>query len=144
MFFGRIVKKKDRRPAWPLLAETFSTSPLKPLSGILRNFIASNISRSSIKFVFFKWIRKTRWPPRPLIGWDIFYSSSETPRHNLTKLDRKEDFKVHYQVCVFLTDRGKKMATPTSDWLIHYRLSSETAERNSTKLDRKQAVNVPY
>ena len=30
-----------------------------------------------------------RWPLHPLIGWDIFYFSSETAEQNLTILDRK-------------------------------------------------------
>ena len=33
---------------------------------------------SSTKFVFFGLIGKTRWPPLPLIGWDIFDFSSKT------------------------------------------------------------------
>ena len=32
----------------------------------------SKISTSSTQFVFFRPIGKTRWPPWPLIGWDIF------------------------------------------------------------------------
>ena len=38
----------------------------------------SKISTSSTKFVFFGPIGKTRWPPWPLIGWDIFDFLSET------------------------------------------------------------------
>ena len=39
---------------------------------------------------------KTRWPPRPPIGWDIFDFSSETAERNSTKLDRKQDHNVLY------------------------------------------------
>ena len=46
------------------------------------------ISRSSTKFVFFGLIRKTRWPPWPLIGWDIFDFFSEISEQNSKKLDR--------------------------------------------------------
>ena len=64
-------KKQDGGPGlW--LAETFFTSPLKPLNGIQRNLTGSKISTPSTKFVFFGPIRKTKWPPWPLIGWDIF------------------------------------------------------------------------
>ena len=47
---------------------TSSASPLKPLNEIQRNLTGSKISTSSTKFVFFGPIRKTRWPPWPLIG----------------------------------------------------------------------------
>ena len=119
-FSGRSEKQDGRPGLW--LAETFSTSPLKPLNGIQRNLKRSKISTSSTKFVFFRPIGKTRWPPWPLIGWDIFNFSSETAERNLTKLDRKQDLNVLYQVCVFRADRKNKMATLASDWLRHFRL----------------------
>ena len=84
--------------------------------------MGSKISTSSNKFVFFEPIGKTRWPPWPLIGWDIFDFSSETAERNSTKLDRKQDLNVLYQVCVFRADRKNKMAAPASDWLRHFRL----------------------
>ena len=104
------------------LAETFSTSPLKPLSGIQWNLTGSKISTSSTKFVFLGSIGKTRWQPWPLIGWDIFDFSSETAERNSTKLDRQQDLNVLYQVCVFRADRKNKMAALASDWLRHFRL----------------------
>ena len=119
-FSGRSEKQDGRPGLW--LAETFSTSPLKPLIGIQRNLIGSKISTSSTKFVFFGPIGKTRWPPWPLIGWDIFDFSSETADRNSTKLDRKQDLNVLYQVCVFWADRKNKMAALASDWLRHFRL----------------------
>ena len=119
--FSSWSEKQDGRPGlW--LAETFSTSSLKPLNGIQRNLIGSKISTSSTKFVFFGPIGKTRWPPWPLIGWDIFDFSSETAERNSTKLDRKQDLNVLYQVCVFRADRKNKMAALASDWLRHFRL----------------------
>ena len=66
--------------------------------------------------------RKTKWPPWPLIGWDIFDFSSKTAELNSTKLDRKQDLKAQYQVCVFRADRKNKMATLASDWLRHFQL----------------------
>ena len=77
---------------------------------------------SFTKFVFFGPIQKTRRPPWPLIGWDIFDFSSETAERNLTKLDRKQDLIVLYQVCVFRAYRKNKMAVLASDWLRHFRL----------------------
>ena len=119
-FSGRSEKQDGRPGLW--LAETFSTSPLKPLNGIQRNLTGSKILASSTKFVFFGPIEKKRWPPWPLIGWDIFDFSSETAEQNSTKLDRKQDLNVLYQVCVFWADRKKKMAALASDWLRHFRL----------------------
>ena len=95
-------------------------------------------------FVFFGPIGKTRWPPWPLIGWDLFDFSSETAEPNSTKLDRKQDLNVLYQVCVFRADRKTRWPPwPLIGWDI-FDFSSETNERNSTKLDRKQDLNVLY
>ena len=119
-FSGRLEKQDGRPGLW--LAETFSTSPLKPLNGIQGNLTGSKISTSSTKYVFFGPIGKTRWPPWPLIGWDMFDFSSETAERNSTKLDRKQDLNVLYQVCVFRADWKNKMAALASDWLRHFRL----------------------
>ena len=110
-FSGRSEKQDGRSGLW--LAETFSTSPLKPLNGIQRNLTGSKISTSSTKFVFFGPIGKTRWPPWPLIGRDIFDFFCETAERNSTKLDRKQHLNVLYQVCVF--HAGKQKFPP---WLI--------------------------
>ena len=118
-FSGRSEKQDGRPGLW--LAETFPTSPLKPLNGIQRNLTESKISTSSTQFVFFRLIGKTRWPPWPLIGWDIL-DFSETVERNSTKLDRKQDLKVLYQVCVFRANWKNKMAALASYWLRHFRL----------------------
>ena len=87
-------EKQDGRPGlW--LDETFSTSPLKRLNEIQRNLTGSKISTSSTEFVFFGPIGKTRWPPWPLIGRDIFDFSEATERNSM-KLDRKQDLNVLY------------------------------------------------
>ena len=117
--FSGLSEKQDGRPGlW--LAETFSTSPLKVLNRIQQNLSGSKISTSSTKFVFFGPIGKTRWPPWSLICWDIFDFSSETAERNSTKLTRKQDLNVLYQVCVFGADRKNKMAALTSDWLRYF------------------------
>ena len=119
--FSGWSEKQDGRPGlW--LAETFSTSPLKPLNKIQRNLSGSKISTSSTKFVFLGLIRKTIWPPWPLIGWVFFDFSSETAEQNSMKLYRKQDLNVLYQVCVFRADRKNKMAALASDWLRHFRI----------------------
>ena len=114
------------------LAETFSTSPLKRLKRIQHNLTKSMISMSSIKFVLFGLIGKTRWTPWPLTGWDMFYFS-ETAEQNSSKRDWKQDHNVLYKVCVFRSNRKNKISAPDC---------SETAEQNSTKLDRKTDLNV--
>ena len=120
VFSGRWEKEDGRPGLW--LAETFSTSFLKPLNWIQRNLIGSKISMSTTKFVFFEPIGKTRWPPCPLICWHIFDFFSVTAERNSTKVDRKQDINVLYQVCVFRADRKKKMAAFVSDWLRYFRL----------------------
>ena len=99
---------------------------------------------SSTKFVFFfDPIGKRRWPPWPLIGWDIF-DFSETAERNSTKLGRKQDINVLYQVCVFRVDRKNKMAAlHLIGWHIFY-FFFETDQQNSSKLDRKQDLNVLF
>ena len=71
--------------------------------------------------MFFGPIGKTRWPPWPLIGRDIF-NFSETAEPKSMKLDRKQDLNALYQVCVFWADRKNKMAALASDWLRHFQL----------------------
>ena len=119
-FLGRSEKQDGRPGLW--LAETFSTSPLQPLNRIQRNLTGCKITTSSTKFAFFGPIRKIRWRPWPLIGWDIFDFSSATSKQNSTKLDRMQDHNVLYQVCVFWANQKNKMAALASDWLGHFRL----------------------
>ena len=119
-FLGWLEKQDGRPSLW--LAESFLTSSLKPLNGIQQNLTGKKISMSSTKFVFFGPIGKTRRPPWPLFGWDIIDFFSETTERNSTKLDRKQDLNVFYQVCVIWADRKNKMAALASDWLRHFRL----------------------
>ena len=99
VFCGPVGKQDGRPGLW--LSETFSTSPLQPLNGIRQNLTGSKISTSSTKLVFFGPIGKTRWPPWPLLGWDIFDFSSEPAERSSSKLDKKQDLNVLYLVCVF-------------------------------------------
>ena len=182
-FSGRSEKQDGRPGLW--LAETFSTSPLKPLNGIQRILTGSKISTPSTKFVFVGPIGKTRWPPglwllryfrlylwnssmefnatwqesrskRPLPslcfsgrsekqdGRVIFDFSSETAEPNSMTLDRKQDLNALYQFCVFWPiGKTKWPPWPLIGWDI-FDFSSETTERNSAKLDRKQALNAFY
>ena len=94
-FSGRLEKQDGRPGLWS--AETFSTSPLKLLNGIQRNLTGSTISTSStISLRFLGWSEKR--PSLHLISWDIYDFSFESAEQNSTKLDRKQDLKVLYQV----------------------------------------------
>ena len=104
------------------MAETFSTSPLKPLNGIQRNLTGSKISMSSTKFVFFRPIGKARWPVLAsdwlrhfrLLLWNHWTEFNETSQEARSQ--------VLYQVCVFRADQKNKMAALASEWLRHFRL----------------------
>ena len=122
----------------------FQLLPLKPLNGIQQNLTGSKISTSSTNFVFFGPIGKTRWPPWPLIGWDILDFSSETAERNSTKLDRKQDLNVLYQVCVF-RPIGKQDAALVSDWLRHFRLLlwNRSMEFNETWQEARSQRPLP-
>ena len=61
VFFGPIRNTRWRPGLW--LAETFWTSPLKPLNGIQLNLTGSKIPTSSTKFMFLVPIIKTRYHP---------------------------------------------------------------------------------
>ena len=114
-FSGRSEKQDGRPGLW--LVETFFTSPPKLLYGIQRNLTGSKISKSSTNLVFFGPIKKTRWPPCPLICWDIFDFSSETSERNLTgSLISKSSTKFKF----FGLIRSNKMAALASDWLRHF------------------------
>ena len=63
---------------------------------------------------------KIKWPPLPLMGWDIFDFSSETTEWNLTKLDRKQHLNLLYQVYVFSSRSEKQDCCPASDWPRHF------------------------
>ena len=119
--------------------------PLKALNGIQGNLTGSKISMSSTKFVFFGPIGKTRWPPWPLIGWDICDFFSETAEWNSTKLDRRQILNILYQGCVF-SGRSEKQDGRPDLWFTEdiFNFSTETAEQNSMKLNRKQDLEILY
>ena len=109
--FSGQSKKQDGRPGlW--LAETFSTSPLKPLGAAVAEWLSSWLveqkDRGSIPglatWIFRDWLfpaSKSRY------DWKIAKSklilittnqpTSDTAEQNSTKLDRKQDLNVLYQ-----------------------------------------------
>ena len=88
-------------------------------------------------------VEKRRWPPQPLISWDIFEFSPENAERNSTKLDRKQNLNVLYQVFFRPIGKTRWPPWPLIGWDI-FDISPETAERNSTKLDGKLDLNVLY
>ena len=127
---------------------TFSTSPLKPLNGIQWNLTGSKIWMSSTQFVFFGSIRKTRWPPWTLIGWDILDISSEIVNGFQRDLTRSK-ISTSSTKFVFFGMGKNKMAALAFDWHFDifvdiFNFSSETTKWNSWKLDRKQDLKVLY
>ena len=142
MLLGPIAK--TRWPPWPLIGwDIYDFSEM--LNRIQQNLTGSTLLMSSTKFVFFGPIWKTRWPPWPLIGWEILDFSDETAKRNSKKLDRKQDLKVLYQVCVFRADSKNKMAAPASDWLRHFRLLlwNRWMEFNKTWQERRSQCPLP-
>ena len=119
-FSGRSVKQDGRPGLW--LAEIFSTSPLKPLTGIQRNLTGSKILTSSTKFVLFQADQKTKMAAWPLIGWDIFAFSSKAAELEFNETWSKISTFPTKFVFFGLSDRKNKMAALASDWLRHFQL----------------------
>ena len=140
--FGR-CKKQDGHPGlW--LPETFSTSPLKPLNGIKRNLARSKISTSSTKYVFFGSNGKTRWPPWPLIAWDILTSPLKPLKGIQRNLTGSKILMSSTKFVLFrLIGKTRWLHGPLIGWDI-LDFSSENAERPAMKLDRKKDLNVLY
>ena len=119
-FLGRSEKQDGRPGLW--CAETFSTFLWNRGTEFNETWQEARSQHPLPSLRFVGPIGKTRWPPLPLIGWDIFDFSSETAERNSMKLDRKQDHNILYQVCVFQADRKNKMAALASDVLRHFRL----------------------
>ena len=119
-------------------------SSLQPLNRSQQNLKESKYSTFCTKFVFFGPIRKPRWLPWPLIGWDIFVCFSATNELNSMKFDRKQVFNVLYQFCVFRVDRKTKMAAQAADWMRQFRLLLRNSWTEFNKIERTQDLNVLY
>ena len=140
LFLGRSEKQDGRPGLW--LAETFSTSSLKPLNGIQWNLIGSKISTSSAKFVFFG--RSEKQDGRPGL-WlaETFSTSSLKQLNGIQRNLIWSKMSTSSTKFVFFEPIGKTrwLPWPLIGWDI-FDFFSETAERNSTKLYRKQDFNV--
>ena len=114
-FSGRSEKQDGHPGLW--LAETFSTSSLKPLNGIQQNLTGSKISLSFTKFVFFWADLKNKMAALASDWLRHFWHLVWNGWAEFTEHDRKQDLNVLYQVCVFWADPKNKMAALASDWL---------------------------
>ena len=84
--------------------------------------------------------------PSSSVDFHIFnFFSDETAERKSKKLDRMQDLKVLYQVCVFRADRKNKMAAPASDWLRHFRLllCNQWTEFNETWQEARSQRPLP-
>ena len=124
-------EKQNGRPGlW--LAETFSTSPLKPLNWIQWNLIGSKTSTSSTKFVLFWPIGKTKWPPWPsdrlrhfrLLLWNRWTEFNDTWQ--------EARFQHPLSSLCFWGRSEKKIAALAPDWLRHFLLLLLTGSKIST------------
>ena len=77
---------------------------------------------SSTKFVCFRVYWKNKMAVLASDKLRNFDFSSENAERNSTKLDRKRDLNVIYQVCVFQTDQKNQMAALASDWRRNFQL----------------------
>ena len=141
-FSGRSENQDGRPGVW--LAETFSTSPLKPLNGTQRNLTGSKISTSFTKFVLLG--RSEKQDGRPGL-WlaETFSTSPLKPLNGIQRNLTGSKTSTSSTKFVFFGPIGKTRwpSWPLIGWDI-FDFSSETAERNSTKFDMKQDLNALY
>ena len=113
--FSSRSENQDGRPS-PWLAETFSTSPLKPLNGIQRQLTGCKILTSSSKFVFyfFGWSEREYDPDLWLA--EIFSHSSQKLLNGIHRMILMSP----PSLCLGRSEN--KMVVPASEWLRHFRL----------------------
>ena len=111
--FSNWSEKQDGHPGlW--LAETFSTSPLKPLNRSQRNLTGSKISTTSTKF--FWPIEKTRWPPWPWLA-ETFWTSPLKPLKGIQRNLTGSKISTFSTKFVF-SDRSEKQDIRPDLWLV--------------------------
>ena len=132
-FSGRSEKQEGRPGLW--LAETFSTSPLKPLNGIQGNLIGSKISTSSTKFVFLG--RSEKQDGRPGL-WlaETFFTFPLKPLSGIRRNLSGSKISTSSTKFVF-SGRSEKQ-----DWLRHFRLLLWT-EFNETWQEARSQCPLP-
>ena len=128
----------------PSSVVNFSTSPLKLLNRIQRNWTRGKISTPFTKFGVFGLIIKTRLPPWLWLG-ETFSTSPLKPLNGIQRNLTGSKISIPSTKFVFFGLIGKTRWPPRPlIGLDIFDFSSETAERNSTKLNRKQDLNRLY
>ena len=131
VFYGPIRKTRWLPGLW--LAETVSTSPLKPLNGIQWNLTGSKISMSSNKFVFYGSIGITRWPPGVWLAETFLTSLEPLNRIQWNLAGSKISTSSTKFVFCGPIEKSRWSSLPLIGWDI-FDFSSETAVWNSTNL----------
>ena len=90
-------------------------------NGLKLNLTDIKNSTSSTNKMFFWSIGKPRWPPWPLIRFDIFDFFSTTPELNLPKQEARSQHPPQ-RVCFFGPTGKPRLTTLASDRLGHFRL----------------------
>ena len=121
----------------------FSTSP-QPLNGFWRNLTWSKSSAPSINFVFFVPIGNPRWPPWPLICWNIFRLLFHNRWMDFDETWQEASPQHHLSSLVFFVPIGNPRwpPWPLIGWNIFRLLHNRWMEL--TKLDKKQVLNALY
>ena len=105
--------RADRKTKWPpglWLAETFSTSPLKPQNGIQRNLTGLKIWTSSTKCMSFGPIGKlSLWLTETFL---LLWNGSTEFNESLEEARSQRPL----QSCVFQVDRQNKIAALANSW----------------------------
>ena len=136
-FSGRSEKQDGRSGLW--LTETFSSSETAERNSTTHDRKQDlNILYQVCVFVA---IRKIRWPPRPLIRWDISISLKLLNGIQRNLIGSK--ISTSSTKFVFFGPIGKARWPPRCliGWYI-FDFSSDNAERNSAKRDKKQVLDL--
>ena len=143
-FSGRSEKQDGRPGLW--LAETFSTSPLKPLNGIQRNLTGSKIATPSTNFFFFAG-RSEKQDGRPGL-WlaETFSTSPLKPLNGIQRNLTGSKISTPSTKYVFFGPIGKTKWHPlASDWLRHFGflLWNRWTEFNETWQEARSQCPLP-
>ena len=143
------VFRADRKSKMAALASDwlkhFSTSSPQPLNGFWRSLTGRKSSTSSTKFVFYVPIGNPRWPPWPLIGWNIFRLLLRNRWMNFDEV-WQDSSPQHPLPSLCFTCRSEIQDCRPGLWFAEtfFGFFSTTAEWILTKLDRKQFLTALY